>query len=91
MNKDDLIREIATEADIFKMPAIKAIDSITNTIVSTLKKGGRVTIKGFGTFVIVNKAERKGRNPQTGDTIVVKATKAPKFIAGKEFRGIIKE
>ena len=91
MNKEDLITEIAAEAGIFKGKATKAIDSMTDTIISTLKKGGRVTIKGFGTFVTANKAERKGRNPQTGATIIVKAAKVPKFIPGKEFRAIIKE
>jgi DNA-binding protein HU-beta len=61
------------------------LDSFTNAIISTLKKGDKVTLVGFGTFSVSQRAARNGRNPQTGEVIKIKASKVPKFKAGKEF------
>jgi DNA-binding protein HU-beta len=85
MNKAELIDKMAKDADITKAQANEALDSLTESIVATLKKGDRVTLVGFGTFSVSERAARNGRNPQTGETIKIKARKVPKFKAGKEF------
>lgn len=85
MNKGDLIEVVAKDADINKTQANNAIDSFTKTIVAALKKGERVTLVGFGTFLVTEHAARNGRNPQTGAIVKIKARKVPKFKAGKEF------
>ena len=85
MNKGDLIEVVAKDADINKTQANNAIDSFTKTIVAALKKGERVTLVGFGTFLVTQHAARNGRNPQTGAIVKIKARKVPKFKAGKEF------
>jgi DNA-binding protein HU-beta len=85
MNKGDLIEVIAKETGINKTKANDAIDAFTNAIVSTLKKGERVTLVGFGTFSVSEHAARNGRNPQTGAIVKIKARKVPRFKAGKEF------
>lgn len=85
MNKADLIDKISKDAEITKAQANLAIDSFTNTVITSLKKGDRVTLVGFGTFSVSERAARNGRNPQTGATIKIKARKVPKFKAGKEF------
>lgn len=85
MNKADLIEQLCKDANLSKAEANSAIESITGTIVSALKKGDKVTLVGFGTFSVTQRKARNGRNPQTGETIKIKATKSPKFKAGKEF------
>jgi len=85
MNKADLIDKIAKDADITKAQANAALDSFTDTVIASLKKGDRVTLVGFGTFSVSERAARNGRNPQTGAVIKIKARKVPKFKAGKEF------
>lgn len=85
MNKAELIDAIAADAGITKAQAGASLDSFTNIIVSTLKKGDTVTLVGFGTFSVSARAARNGRNPQTGETIKIKAKKVPKFKAGKDF------
>mgnify|MGYP003331876762 FL=1 len=85
MNKAELIDKIAGDAAITKSQANEMIDSFTSAVISTLKKGGNVTLVGFGTFSVSNRAARNGRNPQTGAIIKIKATKVPKFKAGKGF------
>jgi DNA-binding protein HU-beta len=85
MNKAELIDKIAKDADVTKTQANAAIDSFTDSIIATLKKGDRVTLVGFGTFSVSERAARNGRNPQTGEVIKIKARKVPKFKAGKEF------
>ncbi len=85
MNKAELIEAIATGVGLTKVQAGASLESFTNTIVSTLKKGDTVTLVGFGTFSVSARAARNGRNPQTGETIKIKATKVPKFKAGKDF------
>jgi DNA-binding protein HU-beta len=84
MNKADLINVIAKDAKISKADAGKALDSLTKRITQSLKKGENVTLVGFGTFSVTKRKARTGRNPQTGETIKIKAKKVPKFKAGKE-------
>ncbi len=85
MNKAELIDKIAKDAGVTKVQANDALDAFTAAVVSTLKKGDRVTLVGFGTFSVSDRAARNGRNPQTGAVIKIKARKVPKFKAGKEF------
>jgi DNA-binding protein HU-beta len=85
MNKAELIDKISKDSGITKVQANEALDSFTNAVVTTLKKGDRVTLVGFGTFSVSERAARNGRNPQTGAVIKIKARKVPKFKAGKEF------
>ena len=85
MNKAELIEQIAKDAGITKKQANESLEAFTGAVVSTLKKGDTVTLVGFGTFSVSNRAARNGRNPQTGATIKIKARKVPKFKAGKDF------
>ncbi|XZF15705.1 HU family DNA-binding protein [Chitinophagaceae bacterium MMS25-I14] len=85
MNKAELIDQVSKDAGITKAQADEVLNSITDTIIATLKKGDKVTLVGFGTFSVSQRAARNGRNPQTGETIKIKASKVPKFKAGKEF------
>lgn len=89
MNKAEMIEKIATDAGITKTQANEALDAFTNCVIGALKKGDRVTLVGFGTFSVSERAARNGRNPQTGETIKIKARKVPKFKAGKDFSGRI--
>jgi len=90
MTKADLIDAMASGADISKVAAGKALDSLTTTIAKSLKKGDKVTLVGFGTFAVTKRKARKGRNPRTGETIKIAASKSPKFSAGKAFKQAIK-
>ena len=85
MNKAELIAKIADDAEITKTQANATLDSFIEAVTKTLKGGGKVTLVGFGTFSVSNRAARNGRNPQTGATIKIKARKVPKFKAGKDF------
>ena len=86
MNKTELVAAIADEAAISKKDAEKALKAFTEVVVGELKKGGKVQLVGFGTFEVVERAAREGRNPQTKETIQIAASKAPKFKAGKAFK-----
>jgi len=86
MTKVELIDKMSKDADISKAAAQKAMDSFMDGIKKALKKGNKVTLVGFGTFSVAKRAARKGRNPQTGETIKIKASKSPKFKAGKAFK-----
>jgi DNA-binding protein HU-beta len=89
MTKQEITEKMAKEADVSKAAANKALDSFVDSIKKTLKKGNKVTLIGFGTFSVGKRAARKGRNPQTGATIKIKASKSPKFKAGKAFKDSI--
>ncbi len=89
MNKTDLIDHIAKHADISKAAAGRALDALVGAVKTTLKKGGSVTLVGFGTFAVGKRAARIGRNPRTGDTIKIKAAKVPKFRPGKGLKDAI--
>ncbi len=84
MNKAELIDQIAGDAGLTKTQAGEALNSFINAVTTTLKKGETVTLVGFGTFSVSQRAARNGRNPQTGEVIKIKATKVPKFKAGKD-------
>lgn len=86
MNKIDIIDHVARSADISKAAAGRAIEATVAAIKTTLKKGGTVTLVGFGTFYVGRRAARAGRNPQTGAAIKIKAAKVPKFRAGKALK-----
>lgn len=89
MTKAEIIGKMAKDAAVSKAAASKALDSFIDSIKKTLKKGNKVTLVGFGTFSVGKRAARKGRNPQTGATIKIKASKTPKFKAGKAFKNAI--
>lgn len=86
MTKAELIEKVAKDAGISKAAAGKAVDSMIDGIKKTLKKGQKVSLVGFGTFSVAKRKARTGRNPRTGETIKIKASKAPKFTAGKAFK-----
>ncbi|GBG01239.1 DNA-binding protein HU-beta [Azospira sp. I13] len=89
MNKSELIDHIAKSADISKAAAGRALDATVGAVKSSLKKGGMVTLVGFGTFYVGKRAARSGRNPRTGATIKIKAAKVPKFRAGKALKDAV--
>jgi len=86
VNKTDLIEHIAKQADISKAAAGRALDALVGGVRTTLKKGGTVTLVGFGTFAVTKRAARSGRNPRTGEAIKIKAAKLPKFRPGKALK-----
>jgi DNA-binding protein HU-beta len=90
MTKADLIDKMAKDAGISKAAAGKALDSILDAVVKTVKKGGKVALVGFGTFSSGKRKARTGRNPQTGATIKIPARKVPKFSAGKAFKDAVR-
>jgi DNA-binding protein HU-beta len=83
MTKAELIGVIAKDADISKAAAAKALDSYVKTVATELKKNGKLGLVGFGTFSVIKRKARTGRNPQTGDKIKIKAKKVVKFKPGK--------
>ncbi len=89
MNKTELIDAVANSADLSKAEATRAVDAVVDNITETLRKGDSVTLIGFGTFEVRARAARAGRNPQTGETIQIKASKAPAFKAGKAFKDAV--
>ncbi|MGA8180399.1 MAG: HU family DNA-binding protein [Desulfobacterales bacterium] len=89
MNKGDLVNEVA-EVVGTKKDAQAAVDCVFSSITKALKKGDAVTLVGFGTFKVTKRKARKGRNPQTGEEIKIKASKAPKFTAGKSLKEAVK-
>lgn len=89
MTKGDLVDKIASEADISKSAAEKALKAVTDGITGALKKRDKVSLVGFGTFDVSKRAARKGRNPQTGAEINIKASNVPKFKAGKALKDAV--
>ena len=83
MNKSELIEHIAKQADISKAAATRALEAVIGGVKMTLKRGGSVSLVGFGTFTVTKRAARSGRNPRTGAPIKIKAAKVPKFRPGK--------
>ena len=89
MNKGDLINEVAKVVSN-KKEAQEAVDCVFSSITKALKKGDTVTLVGFGTFKVTQRKARKGRNPQTGEEIKIKASKAAKFTPGKPLKEAVK-
>ncbi len=87
MNKAELIDAIASESKLTKADAQRALDAFMNVTSQTLKKGDKITLVGFGTFSVSQRAERTGRNPQTGKELKIAAKKVVKFKAGADLAG----
>ena len=89
MNKSELIAAVAEKNGLTKKQSEEVLNSITDAITAALKKGEKVQLVGFGTFEVVKRAAREGRNPQTGKTMKIAACKAPKFKAGKALKDAV--
>ncbi|MDG1661756.1 MAG: HU family DNA-binding protein [Pseudomonadales bacterium] len=89
MNKSELIDAIALSADISKAAAGRALDATLDTIGETLREGDPISLVGFGVFQVKDRAARAGRNPQTGETIQIKACRVPGFKAGKALKDAV--
>jgi len=89
VNKNDLIAAVAETTGLNKGDATKAVDAVFDSITASLKQGTEVRLVGFGTFVVSNRAATEGRNPRTGETIQIPASKQPKFKAGKGLKDAV--
>ena len=89
MNKSDLVDAIADSAGLSKADAGRALDAVVDTVTDALKAGDSVSLVGFGTFSVRNRAARTGRNPRTGETIQIAASKNPAFKAGKALKDAV--
>ena len=89
MNKSDFITAVADSAELSKADAGRAIEGVIEVITKALKKGDSVALVGFGTFLARKRAARTGRNPRTGQTIKIKASKNPSFKAGKALKDAV--
>ena len=90
MNKAELVSAIADKSGLSKTLSLKALDAFTEAVVEAVKSGDKVMLTGFGTFEVTERAAREGRNPATGETLHIEATKAPKFKPGKAFKDAVK-
>ena len=90
MNKTEFIEAVAKEADATKAAAGQVVNAVITVIEKSLKKGNAIQITGFGTFDVIKRAARKGRNPATGKEIKIAASKAPRFKAGKALKDAVK-
>lgn len=90
MNKMELVSAIAEKSDLSKRDAEAALNAFTDIVAEELKKGEKIQLVGFGTFEVSERAERTGRNPQTGEAMVIPASKMPKFKVGKLLKDSIK-
>lgn len=90
MNKVELIGAVASKSEISKKDVEKVINAFTNVVADALVDGDKVQLVGFGTFEVVERAERQGRNPATGEAITIAASKSPKFMAGKALKDAVK-
>ena len=89
MNKVELVASMAEKAELTKVDAEKALKAFIDVVTEEMKKGGKVQLVGFGTFETVQRAEREGRNPATGEPMTIKASVAPKFKAGKALKDTV--
>lgn len=90
MNKAELIAKVAEKSKLTKAAAGRAVAAFTEAIEAALKAGNKLTLTGFGTFEVLNRAARKGRNPRTGKEIKIAASKAVKFRVGKTLKDAVK-
>jgi DNA-binding protein HU-beta len=86
MNKDELITAISAKTGLSKKSAQETLDAVLDTITDMVRDGDKVAISGFGTFLLVQRAARKARNPKTGQEIQIAARKLPRFVPGKKFK-----
>ena len=91
MNKTELVAAVAEQADISKKDAEKALKAFVDVVTEELKKEHKIQLVGFGTFEVSERAAREGRNPRTGETMEIAASKAPKFKAGKALKDMVNE
>ena len=89
MNKSEFVDAIAKAADFTKVDAAKAVDAMIDVVTETLKAGDQITLVGFGSFQVKTREARTGRNPRTGETIQIKASKIPSFKAGKALKDAV--
>jgi DNA-binding protein HU-beta len=89
MNKSELVAAVAAKTDLSKAASEKAVKAVIEAITEELKKGEKVQLVGFGTFEVQKRPARTGRNPRTGKTMKIKASKAPKFKAGKALKDAV--
>ena len=89
MNKTELIDKVAVAAELNKASATRAVEAVLDSIAGTLKNGDQVTLSGFVTFSVAARAARTGRNPRTGESIAIPASKNPKFKAGKGLKDAV--
>ncbi|MEI3175825.1 MULTISPECIES: HU family DNA-binding protein [unclassified Candidatus Paralachnospira] len=89
MNKTELIAAVAEKAELSKKDAEKAVKALTDTVAEALKAGDKVQLVGFGTFEVSERAAREGRNPRSGETMTIAASKMPKFKAGKALKDLV--
>jgi DNA-binding protein HU-beta len=90
MNKSELVDAIANESGLSRADAARSLDAFVSTVSNTLKSGDEVAITGFGKFSVASRGARTGRNPQTGETMTIKASKSPKFAAGAALKEAVK-
>ena len=90
MNKTELIKNVAQNAEISQKEATVVVQTVVESITNTLAAGEKVQLIGFGTFEVRERAARKGRNPQTGEEMQIAASKVPAFKAGKELKEAVK-
>mgnify|MGYP003605582619 CR=1 FL=1 len=86
MNKTELIEYVANQSDLSKAASARAVEAVIDGVRKTLRKGGVVTLVGFGTFRVGHRGPRMGRNPRTGEQIKIKGAKVPKFTPGKKLK-----
>ena len=91
MNKTELVAAIAEQAELSKKDSEKALKAFIDVVSDELKKGEKIQLVGFGTFEVIERAAREGRNPLTGEKMKIKASKAPKFKAGKALKDVVNE
>ena len=89
MNKQELIDQVASAADMTKSDAASAVEALLDTITGALKKGDDVRLTGFGSFVVTKRAASTGRNPRTGEAMMIPASNNPKFKAGKALKDAV--
>ncbi|OFX13175.1 MAG: DNA-binding protein HU [Alphaproteobacteria bacterium RIFOXYD12_FULL_60_8] len=89
MNKNDLVAAVAEKSGLSKSDSAKAVDAVFDSVAGALKGGDEVRLVGFGTFSVAKRAASTGRNPRTGETIKIPASKQPKFKAGKGLKDAV--
>ena len=89
MNKTELVAAVAEQADISKKDAEKVLKAFVDVVTEEMKKGEKVQLVGFGTFEVAEREAREGRNPRTGETMTIAASKSPKFKAGKALKDAV--